>query len=46
MNIFQNFNRSIGVDLGTVNTLIYLKGKGILVNEPTVIAVNNKTDQL
>jgi len=46
MNIFQNFNRSIGVDLGTVNTLIYLKGKGILVNEPTIIAVNNKTDQI
>ncbi len=46
MKIFQNFNHSIGVDLGTVNTLIYLKGKGILVNEPTVIAVNNKTDQI
>ncbi|MFA4999492.1 MAG: rod shape-determining protein [Parcubacteria group bacterium] len=46
MNIFQNFSRSIGVDLGTTNTLVYLKGKGIMVNEPTIIAVNSKTDQI
>jgi len=46
MKIFQNFNRSIGADLGTVNTLIYLKGQGIVINEPTIIAINNKTDQI
>ena len=46
MRIFQNFSRSIGTDLGTVNTLVYLKGKGLMVNEPTIIAVNNKTDQI
>lgn len=46
MKIFQNFNRSIGVDLGTVNTLVYLKGRGLVVNEPTIIAINNKTDQI
>ncbi|MCK9186962.1 MAG: rod shape-determining protein [Candidatus Colwellbacteria bacterium] len=46
MKIFENFNRNIGVDLGTVNTLIYLKGRGIVVNEPTIIALNNKTDQI
>jgi rod shape-determining protein MreB len=46
MKIFKNFNRSIGVDLGTVNTLVYLKGRGLMVNEPTIIAVNNKTDQI
>jgi rod shape-determining protein MreB len=46
MKIFENFNRSIGVDLGTVNTLVYLKGRGLVVNEPTIIAVNNKTDQI
>lgn len=46
MKIFENFNRSVGVDLGTINTLIYLKGRGIMVNEPTIIAVNNKTDQI
>ncbi len=41
--IFSNFNRRIGVDLGTVNTQIYLKGRGIVVSEPTIVAVNNKT---
>lgn len=46
MKIFENFNRSVGVDLGTINTLIYLKGRGIMVNEPTIIAINNKTDQI
>jgi len=46
MKIFKNFNRSVGVDLGTVNTLVYLKGRGLVVNEPTIIAVNNKTDQI
>lgn len=37
--------RKIGIDLGTANTLVYLEGKGIVVNEPTVVAVNqsNKT---
>lgn len=46
MKIFENFNRSIGVDFGTVNSLIYLKGRGIVVNEPSIIAVNNKTGQI
>jgi rod shape-determining protein MreB len=46
MKIFENFNRSIGVDLGTVNTLVYLRGRGLVVNEPTIIAINNKTDQI
>jgi len=46
MKILENFNRSIGVDLGTVNTLVYLKGRGLVVNEPTIIAINNKTDQI
>jgi len=46
MKLFGNFSKNIGVDLGTANTLIYLKGKGIVVDEPTVIAVNNKTGQI
>ena len=36
----------IGVDLGTANTLVYQKGKGIVLNEPSIVAVNTKTDQL
>jgi len=45
MKLLENFNRRIGVDLGTVNTFIYLKGRGVAVSEPTIIAVNNKTGQ-
>ncbi|MEX0917704.1 MAG: rod shape-determining protein [Candidatus Paceibacterota bacterium] len=36
----------IGVDLGTANTLVYVKGKGIVLNEPTIVAINKKTGQL
>jgi rod shape-determining protein MreB and related proteins len=36
----------IAVDLGTANTLVYVKGKGIVLNEPTIVAINKKTGQL
>jgi rod shape-determining protein MreB len=36
----------IGIDLGTANTLVYAKGKGILINEPTIVAINQRTGQL
>src|SRR3990167_10113904 len=36
----------IGVDLGTANTIIYVRGHGIVVNEPSVVAVNKKTNQV
>ena len=36
----------IGIDLGTVNTLIYVKGKGILIREPTVVALHKKSRQI
>ncbi|MBE7023603.1 MAG: rod shape-determining protein [Clostridia bacterium] len=36
----------IGIDLGTANTIIYLKGKGIVVNEPTVVAVSRTTGKI
>ncbi len=38
------FNRDIGIDLGTANTLVYVKGKGIVMREPSVVAVDVKTD--
>lgn len=37
---------AIGIDLGTANTLVYVKNKGIILNEPTVIAVDTKTKQV
>ena len=39
------FTRDIGIDLGTANVLIYVKGKGIILNEPSVIAIDNETKQ-
>ena len=39
-------SNDVGIDLGTANTLVYLKGKGIVVTEPSVVAVNQKTGQV
>lgn len=43
---FGNLSKDIGIDLGTANTLVYVKGSGILINEPSVVAVNKKTGQV
>ncbi len=43
---FSNFSKDLGVDLGTSSTLIYVKDKGILINEPSVVAINTRTDQI
>src|SRR3989338_9036785 len=43
---FGLFSKNVGIDLGTANTLIYLVGRGIVVNEPSIAAVNNKTSQV
>ncbi|MCQ4725522.1 rod shape-determining protein [Anaerotignum faecicola] len=40
------FSRDMGIDLGTANTLVYVKGKGIVVNEPSVVAVNTVTHEV
>ena len=39
-------SNDIGIDLGTANTLVYVRGKGIIINEPSVVAVNQKTGQV
>jgi len=44
--IFDAFSIDIGIDLGTANTLVYVRGKGIVLNEPTIVALNKKTNQL
>lgn len=40
------FSHDIGVDLGTANTLVYLRGKGLIINEPSVVAINQKTGRV
>src|SRR3954467_6411656 len=44
--LYDTFSNDIGIDLGTSNTLVYLKGHGIVINEPSVVAVNIKTNQI
>jgi len=45
-NFYRSFSNDIGIDLGTANTLVYLSGKGVVINEPSVVAVNQKTGQI
>ncbi|MDP3763826.1 MAG: rod shape-determining protein [bacterium] len=45
-NLRRLFSHDIGIDLGTANTLVYLRGKGIVINEPSVVAINQKTGQV
>src|SRR5438874_1466922 len=40
------FGKRIGIDLGTANTLVYVKGRGIVINEPSIVAINQKTGQV
>src|SRR3989344_512388 len=39
-------SHDIGIDLGTANTIVYVRGKGIILNEPSVVAVNQKTGRV
>ena len=42
-NLFNLVSKDIGIDLGTANTLVTIEGKGVVLNEPSVIAINKKT---
>ncbi|MFH1129604.1 MAG: rod shape-determining protein [Patescibacteria group bacterium] len=44
--ILGKFSKDVGIDLGTATTLVYVKGKGIIINEPSVVAINQKTGQV
>ncbi|HCX63533.1 MAG TPA: rod shape-determining protein [Clostridiales bacterium] len=46
MGFFNIFTQKVGIDLGTSNTLIYVNNKGIIVNEPSVTAINVNTNQV
>jgi rod shape-determining protein MreB len=45
-NFFGKFSKDLGIDLGTKNTLVYVSDKGIIINEPSVVAVNIRTDEI
>lgn len=46
MKLFDNFFKELGIDLGTANSLVYQKNRGLVLNEPTVTAINNKTNEI
>lgn len=43
---FFSLTQDLGIDLGTANTLVYIKGKGVVVREPSVVATNNSTGEI
>ncbi len=46
MKLFSLKNKDIGIDLGTANTLVALRGKGIVLKEPSVVAIDRKTNRI
>jgi rod shape-determining protein MreB len=46
MGIFSAFTKDMGIDLGTANTLVYIKGKDIVIREPSVVAIQTNTRQV
>ncbi|MEK7140838.1 MAG: rod shape-determining protein, partial [Patescibacteria group bacterium] len=40
------FSKKLGIDLGTANTLVFLPGKGVVLNEPSVVAVSEQNNKI
>lgn len=45
-SVYRYFSRDMGIDLGTANTLVYVRGRGIVIQEPSVVAVQAETKQV
>ena len=45
-SVFGAFSRDLGIDLGTANTLVHVRGKGIVISEPSVVAIDTKTKKV
>src|SRR3954470_2625997 len=45
-SLFSIFSSDLAIDLGTANTLVYVRGRGIVVNEPSIVAINKKTGEV
>jgi len=44
--LFGFFSDDVGIDLGTANSLVYVKNRGVVINEPSVVAINQRTKQV
>src|SRR4026208_1929936 len=45
-SLFSLFSSDLAIDLGTANTLVYARGKGIVLNEPSIVAINKVTGEI
>src|SRR2546426_12084259 len=45
-SLLSTFSNDLAIDLGTANTIVFAKGKGIVVNEPSIVAINQKTGKI
>ena len=45
-SLFSVFSNDLAIDLGTANTLVYARGRGIVVNEPSIVAINKITNKV
>src|SRR6202453_1439918 len=45
-SVFSLFSSDLAIDLGTANTLVYARGKGLVVNEPSIVAINKNTGEV
>jgi rod shape-determining protein MreB len=45
-SLFSYFSNDLAIDLGTANTLVYARGRGIVVDEPSIVAINKKTNKV
>ena len=43
---YYRMSKDIGIDLGTASVLVYVKGKGIVIREPSVVAIDKNTDKI
>jgi rod shape-determining protein MreB len=45
-SLYRKFSNDIGIDLGTANCLVYVKDKGVVLNEPSVVAISERSTVL
>ena len=45
-SIFSVFSSDLAIDLGTANTLVYARGRGVVVNEPSIVALNKNSGEI
>ena len=45
-SVFSYFSNDLAIDLGTANTLVYARGRGIVVDEPSIVAINKQTNKV